>query len=181
MEIEPQERGTGFIFENRIQGGVIPKEYISSVKAGIQDTLENGPLARYPLIDVKVALVDGSYHTVDSSELAFRSAGAIAMRDGCRKADPVLLEPVMSIEVISPGEFLGDILGDLSARRGQIRNISGESDTQVVKAAIPLAETFDYTTTLRSLTQGRATSTMEFDFYEAVPDSIMRKVIGQVA
>ena len=181
LEIEPRERGQGFLFENLIQGGVIPKEYISAVEAGVKEAVANGPLGAYPLIDVKVALVDGSYHAVDSSELAFRAAGSIALRDGVKKAHPILLEPIMQIEVMTPGEFLGEVLGDLGSRRAQIKSIEGQENIQVVQALMPLAETFAYTTTLRSVTQGRASYTMEFHFYEPVPDSIIQDVIRRVA
>ena len=177
LEIEPRSQGEGFVFENRIQGGKIPREYIAPVEAGVKQAMENGPLAGYPLIDVKVALVDGSYHQVDSSELAFKAAGSIAMRDGVRRAKPIILEPVMEMEVITPGEFLGEVLGDLSSRRAQIKNIEGQEGIQVVRALMPLAETFAYTTTLRSVTQGRASHTMEFRFYEPVPDSIIDQII----
>jgi elongation factor G len=177
LEIEPLERNQGFIFENKIEGGVIPREYISAVEAGVREAIQNGPLAGYPVIDLKVALVDGSYHQVDSSELAFRTAGAIALRDGVRKAKPVLLEPIMEIDVVTPGGFLGDVLGDLNSRRSQIKNIEGQEDVQVVKANIPLSETFAYATDLRSLTQGRANYTMEFRYYEPLPDDLVQNVI----
>ena len=177
LEIEPRERGQGFLFESKIEGGVVPKEYVPAVKEGVRTAVENGPLAGYPLIDVKVTLVDGSYHQVDSSEPAFRTAASMALKDGVRKADPILLEPIMDMEVVTPGEFLGDVLGDLSSRRAQIKNIEGQGGIQVVKALMPLAETFDYTTTLRSVTQGRASYTMEFRFFERVPGSVMQSVI----
>ena len=177
LEIQPRERGEGFLFENHIEGGVIPKEFIRAIEAGVKEAVENGPLAGYPLIDVKVDLVDGSYHQVDSSELAFKTAATIALRDGVRKANPVLLEPVMEIAVVTPGDFLGEVLADLSSRRAQIKNIEGLEGTQVVRALIPLAETFVYTTSLRSITQGRAGFTMEFRFYEPVPDNIVQDII----
>ncbi len=180
LEIEPRERGQGFLFENRIEGGVVPREYISAIEAGVKEALQNGPLAGYPLIDIRVAAVDGSYHPVDSSELAFKTAGSIALKDGVRKARPVLLEPVMEIEVLTPEEFLGDVLGDLSSRRAQIRSIEGQEGIQVVRALMPLAETFAYTTTLRSVTQGRASYTMEFRFYEPVPEALIQNIIRGV-
>ena len=180
LEIEPRERGQGFLFENRIEGGVVPREYISAIEAGVKEALQNGPLAGYPLIDIRVAAVDGSYHPVDSSELAFKTAGSMALKDGVRKAKPVLLEPVMEIEVLTPEEFLGDVLGDLSSRRAQIRSIEGQEGIQVVRALMPLAETFAYTTTLRSVTQGRASYTMEFRFYEPVPDTLIQDIIRGV-
>ena len=177
LEIEPQEAGAGFKFENRIEGGSIPREYIPAVQAGIKEAVNNGPLAGYPIVDVKVTLYDGSFHTVDSSELAFKAAGSIALRDGVRKARPILLEPMMEMEIITPGEFLGDVLGDLGSRRAQIRNIEGHEGLQVVRVLIPLGETFAYTTTLRSLTQGRASYTMEFKDYEAVPEGMVQGII----
>ena len=177
LEIEPRERGEGYAFESRIQGGVIPREYVSAVEAGVKEAMQNGPLGGYPLVDVKVTLVDGSYHQVDSSELAFKAAGSIALRDGVRAAKPILLEPKMDMEVVTPGEFLGDVLGDLSSRRAHIQSIEGHEDIQAIKVLIPLAETFTYTTTLRSLTQGRATYSMEFRFYEPLPDSAVQGIL----
>ena len=176
LEIEPRERGEGYLFENRIHAGAIPKEYIPPVEKGIKESLANGPLEGFPVIDVKVALVDGSYHQVDSSELAFKAAASIAVRDGVRRAKPILLEPIMEMEVVTPGEFLGDVLGDLNSRRAQIKSIEGLEAIQVVRALMPLGETFAYTTTLRSVTQGRASYTMEFSSYEPVPESIMHTV-----
>ena len=177
LNIEPRERGEGFLFENKITGGTIPREYIPAVEAGIKEAVSNGPLAGFPVIDLKVTLVDGSYHEVDSSELAFRAAGSIAIRDGIRKANPMLLEPIMVGEIVTPGDFLGDVIGDLGSMRGQITNIEGQADTQVVRALIPLSETFGYTTTLRSLTQGRATHTLEFQSYEPIPDGLLQGII----
>ena len=177
LELEPLERGQGFIFEDKIQGGVIPREYIRPVEQGVRDAIQNGPKAGYPIIDMKVTLVDGSFHTVDSSEMAFRTAGSIALREGVAKAKPILLEPIMELEVVTPGEFLGDVLGDLSSRRAQIKNIEGLEGIQVVRATMPLAETFEYTTILRSVTQGRASYTMEFRFYEPVSEDILKQVI----
>jgi elongation factor G len=177
LEIEPRERGEGFLFESHIKGGVLPQEYVPAVKAGVMDAIGNGPLGGHPVIDVKVALVDGSYHQVDSSELAFKAAGSIAIRDGLRKAKPVILEPIMEIEVVTPGEFLGDVLGDLNSKRAKIKSIEGQEEIQVVRALVPLAETFAYTTSLRSLTQGRATHTMEFSSYETVPDSLIQHTV----
>ncbi len=180
LEIEPRERGEGFLFENLIHGGAIPREYIPAVERGVKEAAENGPLAGFPLIDVKVSLVDGTFHQVDSSEMAFKAAGTIGFRDGVRKASPILLEPVMEMEVVTPGEFLGDVLGDLSSRRGQIRNIEGQEGIQVIRVLMPLAETFAYTTTLRSVTQGRASYTMEFRDYEPVPEGILREMVHGV-
>ena len=179
LEIKPRERGSGFEFENRIVGGVIPREYIPAVKTGIQETLQNGILGGYPVIDVKATLVDGSYHEVDSSEVAFKVAGSLGMKAGLQKAHSILLEPVMGLEVVTPGEFLGDILGDLGGRRARIRNIEGQGDTQVVSAYVPLAEVFGYATQLRSLTQGRATHSMEFDEYREMPEEIAQEVVSR--
>lgn len=180
LEIEPQERGQGFKFENKIVGGTIPKEYIPAVAAGVKEAIENGPLSGYPLIDIKVSLVDGSYHQVDSSELAFKAAGSMALRDGVRKAKPVLLEPIVEMEVVTPGEFLGDVLGDLTSRRAQIKSIEGQEGIQVVGALIPLSETFAYTTTLRSVSQGRASYTMEFRYYQPVPDNMVQQLVNRL-
>ena len=178
VEIEPQEPGTGNSFVNGITGGVIPREYIPAVENGVKQALDNGPLGGYPLVDLKVTLYDGSYHTVDSSEMAFRSAGMLALREGARKAGPVLLEPMVELEVVTPSEFLSEVLGDLGIRRAQIRHIEGEEDIQTVRAMIPLGETFSYTTALRSITRGRASFTMEFKYYEQVPDHLVRTLIN---
>ena len=177
LEVEPRERGSGFEFENRIVGGSIPKEYISSVRAGAQEALLNGTVAGYPVIDVKVALVDGSYHEVDSSEMAFKVAGSMGMKAALAKARPVLLEPMMALEVVSPGEFLGDILGDLSSRRGQIRKIEGQGDTQVASAHVPLSEVFGYATQLRSITQGRASYSMSLTTTRRLPHEFAKEVV----
>ena len=154
LELEPQERGAGAEFVDGITGGTIPRNFIPAVEAGVKQALDNGPLAGYPLVDLKVTLVDGSYHTVDSSEMAFRSAAMMAMRDGTRRAAPVLQEPFFEMEIVTPGEFLSEVLSDLGGRRAQIRSIEGQDDLQTVSAMIPLGETFAYTTALRSLTRG---------------------------
>jgi elongation factor G len=172
LEVEPSERGVGFKFEDSITGGAIPKEFISAVRAGVQDALGSGPLGGYPVVDVSVRLVDGSYHEVDSSEMAFRIAGSLAVKAAIQRAAPVLLEPVMSLEVVTPGEFLGDVLGELGRRRANIRNIEGRGDVQTVKARLPLAESFGYVNSLRSLTQGRAGHSMEFEEYEEAPAEV---------
>ncbi|MCZ6615531.1 MAG: elongation factor G, partial [Chloroflexi bacterium] len=177
LEIEPGDRGSGFIFERRIVGGTIPREYIPAVEAGVKEALQNGVVAGYPVIDVKVALVDGSYHEVDSSEIAFKIAGSMGMKAAMQRAHPVLLEPLMSLEVVTPGEFLGALLSDLHARRARIRNIEGQGDIQKVSAYVPLAEVFGYATQLRSLTQGRATHSMEFDHYQETPAEVAREVV----
>lgn len=177
LEIEPLEQGSGFVFENAITGGDIPREYIPAVQNGVRQAMDNGPLAGYPLVDLKVTLVDGSYHPVDSSEMAFRNAAVLAVREGAQKGQPVLLEPIVEMEVVTPGEFLSDVLGDLGTRRAQIRNIEGQDDIQTVRAMIPLGETFAYTTSLRSLTSGRATYTMEFKYYQPVPENILKTIV----
>ena len=177
LEVEPRERGSGFEFDNRIVGGSIPKEYISSVRAGAQEALQNGTVAGYPVIDVKVALVDGSYHDVDSSEMAFKIAGSMGMKAALAKARPVLLEPMMALEVVTPGEFLGDVLGDLSSKHGQIKKIEGHGDTQVASADVPLSEVFGYATQIRSMTQGRASYSMEFNHYQEAPHELAKEVV----
>jgi elongation factor G len=176
LEVEPQERGTGFAFENKIVGGAVPKEYVPAVEAGVKDALESGPLGGYPVVDVKVAAVDGSYHPVDSSEMAFRMAGIEGMRKAMDTAEPVLLEPIMKVEVRTPEQFFGDVLGDINSRRGHVQDVESFGSLQIIRATVPLAETFGYTTDLRSLTQGRATQTMEFDHYEIVPPNVAEKL-----
>ncbi|MDE3003769.1 MAG: elongation factor G [Gemmatimonadota bacterium] len=171
INIEPSEPGSGFVFEDRIVGGVIPREYISSVEAGLKDALDSGILAGYPVIDVKVELIDGSYHDVDSSEMAFKIAGSMAMKEGLRKAKAVLLEPIMDVEVVTPADYMGDIIGDLSSRRGRVGGMTDRAGARVIGASVPLGEMFGYSTTLRSLSQGRAVYTMQFAQYEEVPKS----------
>ena len=180
LEVEPRERGQGFEFVNKIVGGRIPREFIPGVEAGVKGALDTGVVAGYPLIDVRVTLCDGSYHQVDSSELAFKTAGSMALKAAVRRANPKILEPIMEVEVITPGQALGDVLGDLNSRRARILNIEGRGDTQVVKAHFPLAEAFGYATTLRSMTQGRATHAMEFDHYAEVPSSLAAEIEGKV-
>ena len=180
LQLEPLERGEGIVFENAVVGGVIPREYIPAVERGVRQALDNGPLAGYPLVDVKVTLTDGSYHPVDSSEMAFRSAGMLAIREGVPKGRPVLLEPIVDMEVVTPGEHLSEVLGDLGTRRAQIRSIEGQDDIQVVRALLPLGETFSYTTALRSITRGRATFTMEFRHYEPVSENVLNTLLRRV-
>src|SRR5215218_5698999 len=177
INFEPTPPGGGFVFEDKIVGGVIPREFIKPVEAGIREALENGVLAGYPMVDVKATLVFGSYHDVDSSEMAFKIAGSMAVKEAARMATPILLEPVMEVEVVSPSDFLGDVIGDLSSRRGKIGGMTQRGDAQVVAADVPLAEMFGYSTTLRSMTQGRAVYTMQFDHYEEVPKSIAEQII----
>ena len=178
--ISPNESGKGLEFENEIVGGSIPREYIPSVKNGVKMAMTNGVLAGYPVEDLKVRLVDGSFHDVDSSEMAFKVAGSMALQDGCKKADPVLLEPVMSVEVVVPEDYLGDVIGDLSSRRGKISGIIPRKDAQVVAGLVPLGQMFGYATQLRSITQGRAIFTMQFSHYDPLPESIAKEVIENV-
>ena len=182
LTIEPQEPGKGFEFVDAIKGGVVPREYIPAVEKGIIDTLPNGVLAGYPVVDVKVTLTFGSYHDVDSNENAFRMAGSMAFKDGCRKASPVLLEPMMAVEVETPEEKMGDVMGDLSSRRGMIQGMDDiPGGGKIVRAEVPLSEMFGYATTLRSLTQGRATYTMEFKHYSEAPKNVTEAVISAKA
>ena len=177
IDLEPNEKGKGFIFENKIVGGVIPKEYIPAVEKGIEEALKNGVLAGYPVEDVKATLFDGSYHDVDSSEMAFKIAGSMAFKEAARKANPVLLEPIMDVEVVTPDDYMGSVMGDLSSRRGRIEGQSQRSDAQVIRAMVPLSEMFGYATTLRSMTQGRAIYTMQFSHYDEAPKSVSEKII----
>ncbi|MFP3947796.1 MAG: elongation factor G [Longimicrobiales bacterium] len=179
INLEPVDPDTGFIFEDKIKGGSIPREFISSVERGIKEALETGVLAGYPVIDVKVELIDGSYHDVDSSEMAYKIAGSMAVKDAIRKAGPVLLEPVMDVEVVTPQDYMGDIIGDLSSRRGKVGGMRDRGDAQVIGASVPLGEMFGYSTTLRSMSQGRAVYTMEFSHYEEVPKSKADEIIGE--
>lgn len=176
IKLEPKEAGSGYEFVNEISGGVIPKEYIPAVDKGIQEAMQNGVLAGYPVVDFKVTLFDGSYHDVDSSEMAFKIAGSMAFKDACRKANPVLLEPMMKVEVEVPEEYMGDVIGDLNRRRGQINSMDDRMGLKIVNAFVPLAEMFGYSTDLRSATQGRGTYTMEFDHYGEVPSNIAKEI-----
>jgi elongation factor G len=180
LRIEPQEAGKGFEFIDEIKGGVVPREYIPAVGQGIKQAMEGGVLAGYPMVDIKVSLIDGSYHEVDSSEMAFKTAGSIGFKSAAAKADPVLLEPIMSVEVLVPDEFMGDAIGDLNSKRGQIQRMEARGHLQVVTAFVPLSEMFGYATTLRSLTQGRATYTMQFDHYAQVPRSVADEIVAKV-
>ena len=178
IKIEPQPAGKGYEFVNAIVGGAIPKEYIGPVDQGIQEALQSGVIAGYPVLDVKVTLYDGSYHEVDSSEMAFKIAGSMAIKDALKKATPTLLEPMMKVEVTTPEEYMGDVIGDLNSRRGRIEGMELDNGAQHVKAFVPLSEMFGYATSLRSNTQGRANHSMQFDHYDPVPNSILDKVIG---
>ncbi|MFA7442116.1 MAG: elongation factor G [Lysobacteraceae bacterium] len=177
IEMEPQERGAGYVFENAIVGGVVPKEYVTASDKGIQEAMRSGPLAGFPVVDVKIRAVDGSFHDVDSNEMAFKVAGSMAFKDGFRKADPVLLEPVMKVEIVTPEDYFGDVMGDVSRRRGILQGSDENSSGKVINAMIPLGEMFGYATTLRSMSQGRATFTMEFDHYAEAPSNIADQVV----
>jgi elongation factor G len=177
MEIIPQEPGKGFVFENKIVGGAIPREYINPIEAGIKEAMESGVLAGFPVVDLKVILVDGSFHEVDSSEMAFKIAGSIGFKEGCRKAQPILLEPYMKVEVVVPEEYMGDVIGDINSRRGRIDGMEGRAGAQVVRAFVPLADMFGYSTDLRSKTQGRGNYSMEFDHYAEVPRNIAEEIV----
>jgi elongation factor G len=179
VDFEPLERGKGFEFVNKIIGGAIPKEYIGPVEQGIRESMENGILGGYPLVDVRATLTGGSFHEVDSSDMAFKIAGSMALREGVQKGQPVLLEPVMKVEVVVPESNTGDVIGDVVARRGQIEGMEMHSvGMQAVKGLVPMAEMFGYATTLRSATQGRGTFTMEFCCYEPVPADRARGILG---
>jgi elongation factor G len=180
IDIEPAGPGEGYEFDEKITGGAVPKEYIPSVNEGIKEAMETGILAGYPMVGIKVSLVDGSFHEVDSSEMAFRIAGSMAFKAAAQRAKPVLLEPVMEVEVVVPEEYMGDVIGDLNARRGKIEGMEPRGNTQVVRSRVPLAEMFGYATDLRSLSQGRANYTMQFDRYEEVPGSIASGIMEQV-
>jgi elongation factor G len=180
VEIEPLEAGKGFEFENKIVGGTVPREYIPAVEKGIREAADRGILAGYPVVDIRARLYDGSYHEVDSSEMAFKIAGSMAFKEAAKKAKPVLLEPIMSVEVVTPEEYMGDVIGDLNSRRGRVLNIERRGNVQVIKAQAPLAEMFGYATDLRSKTQGRATYTMQFSHYDEVPKGVSEGIIAVV-
>lgn len=176
LELSPNEPGKGFEFTNGIVGGVVPKEYVPAVSAGVQEAMRNGVIAGFPVVDVKVKIYDGSYHDVDSDEISFKVAGSIGFKEGARKAKPILLEPTMSVEVVTPEEYLGDVMGDLNSRRGRIEGFTARKDAQVIKAIVPLSEMFGYATVLRSMTQGRAIYTMQFSHYSEVPKSLAEEI-----
>lgn len=178
IRLDAQEQGQGFEFVSAIKGGAIPREYIAPVEAGVKEAMQNGVVAGYPMVDIKVTLIDGSYHDVDSSEIAFKIAGSMAFRDGAKRAGPVLLEPVMKVEAVTPEEFMGDVIGDLNSKRGRVEEISDRSGVKVITAFVPLAEMFGYTTSLRSMSQGRASSTMELEHYAEVPPNVAEKIRG---
>jgi elongation factor G len=177
ISLSPQTPGDGYEFSDRIVGGKIPKEYIPAVDAGIKEAMDSGVLAGYPIVDVKVELTDGSYHEVDSSERAFKIAGSMAFKEAMKRSKPKLLEPVMAVEVTTPEDYLGDVMGNLNSRRGRIESMNPLANAQVIKASVPLSEMFGYATDLRSMTQGRADFTMQFDRYEEVPQAIASDII----
>ncbi|MDD3434702.1 MAG: elongation factor G [Candidatus Pacebacteria bacterium] len=177
LRLEPLQRGQGFEFVNKIKGGIIPQEFIPAVEKGVKEAMDKGVVAGYPMTDIRVTLFDGSYHEVDSSEFAFKIAGSMAFQEGAKKADPVLLEPIMKVEVVVPEQFLGDIVGDLSAKRGKIQEMFDRAQMKVVNAQVPLGEMFGYATKLRSMTEGRGTFTMEYDHYEEVPSNVANQII----
>jgi len=181
IEVEPNEAGGGFVFENKIVGGAVPREYVPAVEKGIKEAMETGIMAGYPMVDIKVFLTDGSYHDVDSSEMAFKIAGSMGFKEACRKAKPALLEPVMDVEVVTPEEYMGAIVGDLNSRRGRIVSMEARGTSQVIRANVPLATMFGYATEMRSMTQGRATYTMQFARYEEVPTAISEEIMAKVA
>jgi elongation factor G len=178
--MKPLPRGGDFAFVDVIFGGSIPKNFIPAVEKGIQEARTRGFVAGYPMVDFQVELFDGSYHDVDSSEMAFKIAGSLAFKEGARKAKPALLEPIMAVEVVTPEEYMGDVIGDLSSRRGKVAGMEPRGNSQVIRAQVPLAEMFGYATDLRSRTQGRATYTMQFHSYSQVPESIAREIVARV-
>jgi elongation factor G len=180
IHLEPGQPGTGFVFEDNVVGGTIPKEYIGPVEAGVKEALENGVLAGYPMVDVKVELVDGSYHDVDSSEMAFKIAGSMAVKEAARQAHPILLEPIMDVEVVTPSDYMGEVIGDLSSRRGKIGGMTQRADAHIVAASVPLSEMFGYSTTLRSMSQGRAIYSMQFSHYQEVPKAKAEEIVSKV-
>jgi elongation factor G len=181
LEVEPAEAGGGVTFENRLKGPSIPREYVPAVEKGIKEAAETGVLAGYPVVDITVALTDGSYHEVDSSEMAFKIAASMGFKDACRRGKPVLLEPVMDVEVVCPSEYQGAVVGDLNSRRGKIVAMDARAGAQVIRALVPLAQMFGYATDVRSMTQGRATYTMQFARYEEVPRPIAEEIVAKVA
>ena len=180
LKLEPAEKGSGIVFEEKIKGGAIPREYFSAIEKGIRNAAKTGVVAGYPLDDIKATLYDGSFHDVDSSELAFSNAGRISFVEGAKKAVPILLEPIMDLEVVTPDEYVGDVIGDMNMRRIKVENIEQKGETKIIKSAAPLAQMFGYSTALRSLTQGRATYTMEPLYYQAVPKTIQEKIVTGV-
>lgn len=181
LSLEPTEPGSGFTFEDATKGGVVPREYIPSVEKGLREAMNSGVLAGYPVVDVKATLTFGSYHDVDSSEMAFRMAAILGFKEGARRADPVILEPIMHVEVETPEEYAGNIMGDLSSRRGMVQGMEEQYGSQIIRADVPLAEMFGYATTLRSMSQGRATYTMEFHHFAEAPRNVADEIISKRA
>jgi elongation factor G len=179
LKIEPQASGAGYEFINAIVGGAVPREYIGAVDKGIQEQIENGVVAGYPVVDIKVTLYDGSYHDVDSSEIAFKIAGSIAFKDGSLNAKPILLEPIMNVEVVTPEDYMGDVMGDINRRRGLPQGMEDSPAGKIIKAEVPLAEMFGYATDLRSMSQGRAVYSMEFLKYNTVPNNILNVITNR--
>jgi elongation factor G len=180
MYVEPNEAGKGYEFINDIKGGVIPKEYIKPIDQGIQEAMQSGVLAGYPCVDIKVTIYDGSYHDVDSNEMAFKIAGSMGFKAGCEKASPVILEPIMAVEVVMPEDYMGDVIGNLNSRRGRIENMEDRAGVKVVTAKVPLAEMFAYSTTLRGMTQGRGNYTMQFSHYEEAPRNVAEEIVAKI-
>jgi elongation factor G len=181
LEVEPLAPGTGFEFDNKIVGGKVPREFIPACEKGVKEAMTTGVLAGYPMVDLKVNLTDGSYHEVDSSEMAFKIAASMGFKEACRRAKPVLLEPIMDVEVVTPEEYMGPVVGDLNSRRGRIMAMEARAGAQVIRAHVPLGQMFGYATDLRSMTQGRATSTMQFSRYEEVPSGIAEEIMAKAA
>jgi elongation factor G len=179
VEVSPQERGKGYEFEDKVVGGSVPREFIPAIDAGIRESMETGGQAGFPVVDLKATLVDGSYHEVDSSEMAFKIAGSLALKEAIRRGKSVILEPIMAVEVVTPDEFMGDVIGDLNARRGHIQGMEMRAGAQAVRAFVPLGSMFGYATDLRSATQGRATYTMLFDHYAPVPNSVAEEMLAK--
>jgi elongation factor G len=179
VEFAPQERGVGYEFVEKIVGGAIPREFIAPIDAGIREAMAGGGASGYPLVDIKATLVDGSYHDVDSKEVAYKIAGSLALKEAVRRGKPAVLEPIMKVEVTTPEEFMGDVIGDLNARRGQVQGMEMRSGAQVIRADVPLASMFGYATDLRSATQGRAVYSMEFSYYAPVPNSIAEEMMAK--
>jgi elongation factor G len=179
MELEPLEPGSGITFENKTVGGSVPREYVAPIEAGVREAALSGVVANYPMVDIAVRLIDGSYHDVDSNEMAFKMAGSIGFREAARKGAPQVLEPVMKVETTTPEDFLGEVVGDLNRRRGQIQGMEPRANTQTVRAMVPLAEMFGYATDLRSATQGRASYSMEFSHYQPVPKAVETGILAK--
>ncbi|MCX6781499.1 MAG: elongation factor G, partial [Candidatus Magasanikbacteria bacterium] len=177
LKIIPGKAGEGFEFIDEIKGGIIPREYLPAIEKGVKEALTRGIQAGYPVVDIQVTVYDGSYHDVDSSEAAFKMAGSMAFQSACRKANPVIMEPIMKVEVLTPEQFMGDVIGDLNSKRGQVEEMFDRSQMKVVKAKVPLASMFGYVTSLRNMTQGRASSTMEFSHYADVPNNVAQQII----